>query len=1147
MKIENGLPLHSATDLVAYLGCAHATALDLQVLGGSLTALESTGDPYLEILKQKGDEHERRHLEQLKREGRSVIEIPRGASLKTLSDATLEAMRQGADVIYQGALADGELWHGYSDFLYKVEEPSDLGPWSYEVADTKLARSAKPKHVVQLCIYSDLVALAQGRLPTRAHLLLGDGSTFSFRVLDYIHYVRAAQNRFLAFVGSDEHRTEAEPCPHCGVCDWSDRCEEEWEHTEHLSLVASLGRPQAKKLRVAGVSTIRMLAELPENRAIPKMQSATLTRLRSQARLQMIKRTRDENRVELLNPEPRFGFARLPKPSDGDLFFDMEGDPVYSPEGGLEYLFGFHYKDAGVERFTPFWARDRSEEKKAFEDALDFITARLKKFPDAYVYHYASYETVALKRLALQYGTRPKEQVEALKILAQQYGTRENEVDDLLRNRKFVDLYKVVRESIRVSEPSYSLKNLEVFFAPKRTEAITGGGESIVAFERWLVTGDDTLLKQIEEYNAFDCRSTRLCRNWLLSLRPADIAWFDPASEMAAEDAEREKKRRQEDALILTMREGLLEKSPDDTAEREWRALLGHLLEYHRREARNEWWEYFKRMRSTAEQLIDDSECIGGLAVDATVPPRKDKRSTIWRLRFPEQELKFTVGDDPVRQDTEEPAGTIVALNENEGWLELRVGPSRPPFPAVVNLIAQGPRDDNVMRMAIARYAMKVIEGAEGEHPAITGLLRREKPRMAGGVILSAEGAKDLLSGTVDAVRRLRDTHLVIQGPPGSGKTFTSAHAIVTLLEDGKRVGVTSHTHKAINNLLAEVEEVAAKRGVRFRGIKKNSEADQALNGSVIVDTKDNDDIVSGSHQLIGGTAWLFARADMENKLDYLFVDEAGQVCLANIVAMSASARNLVLVGDQMQLSQPTKGAHPMGSGQSSLEYMMEGHATVPADRGIFLAKTWRMHPDVCRFISDAFYDGRLESAEPTRQQRLILDGSPDDSLAPTGIRYVELDHGDNGQRSVEEAERVDAIYRSLLGQRWVNEMGETKPITLQDILVVSPYNMQVNLLEQTLPAGARVGTVDKFQGQEGAVVLFSMAASNGSRAPRGIGFLFSSNRLNVALSRARCLSVVVCSGDLAATSCATLEGVQLLSSFCRILLLPAITRAAEA
>ena len=846
--------------------------------------------------------------------------------------------------------------------------------------------------------------------------------------------------------------------------------------------------------------------------------------------------------VETLPLEARRGFARLPQPNEGDLFFDMEGDPIYSADGSLEYLFGFHYVDAGEEKFTPFWARDRASEKKAFEDALDFITARLARFPDAYLYHYASYEEVALRKLARKYGASvsaasaepDKKQVDAIKRLAQQYGTREDQVDDLLRGRKLVDLYKVVREGIRTSEPSYSLKNLEAFYAPERTEAITSGGDSIVAFERWLVLGDDTLLKQIEEYNAFDCRSTMLCRDWLLSLRPAEVEWFDP-KKADAEDAEKEKereaKRRASDARILELRQALVQNVSDD--DRPWRELLGYLLEYHRREARQEWWEFFKRQDARVEELIEDNDCIGGLTVDTSVPPRPEKRSRVWTLRFPEQELKLGAGDKVVRADTGEGL-EIVSLDDRAFRLELKVGPSRDPLIDGISLIPPGPMNDTTQREAIVRYAEAVIAGRENDYAAITSIIRKDPPRLTEGVILRGDRTSDLLSGTIDAVRRMDNSHLVIQGPPGTGKTFTSAHAIVELLKNGKRVGVTAMTHKAINNLLYKIEEVARERGVKFTGVKKSSsDPEQQLRGSVIEDTDDNEVATSDKYQLVAGTAWLFSRPELDRKLDYLFVDEAGQMSLASVVSCGVSARNIVLVGDQMQLSQPVKGAHPGGSGVSALDHLMGDWATVPEDRGIFLAKTWRMQPDLCRFVSDAFYDGRLESVESAAQQTLILSGNAGGALAPFGLRFVPVEHEDRSQKSDEEAERLNGVYRELLGQRWVNQRGETKPITTDDILVVSPYNMQVNLLKQVLPNGARVGTVDKFQGQEGAVVLISMAASSGEHIPRGIEFLFSRNRLNVAISRARCLSIVLASPLLLGVTCRSVQQMRLANVVC--------------
>ena len=842
MKLYLDKPLYSATDLLNFLGCRHATVLDIEIMSGMLRRPNSADDGYLEILKEKGMEHERLYLEKLKAEGRSIAEIDRDPSMEVMAERTRQAMRSGAEVIYQGALtAPG--WHGYSDFLLKVKTPSDLGDYSYEVADTKLARTAKPKHVVQLCVYSEFIAREQGVRPDFAHVMLGDESQVTVRLDDYIYYCNRARERFDLFVSGTERETVAERCPQCNLCHWSERCDEEWEATGNLRIVAALGGSQAMKLRAAGITRIDELATLDEGFAISKMQGSTLERLRSQARLQMVKRTTGENRVEVLPLQQWRGFERLPEANEGDLFFDMEGDPVYSPRGSLEYLFGFHYVENGENRYKAFWATDRESERRAFEDALDFITMRVEKYPDAFIYHYASYEQTALKRLASEYGKSSRHE-SAIKRLAQSYGTRENEVDDLLRNRKLVDLYKVVCEAVRTSEPAYSLKNLEVFFTEKRTQVITSGGDSIVAFENWLKIRDDALLEHIEVYNEFDCLSTRLCRDWLISLRPADAKWFDPEAEKAAEaadDAEREAKRRENDARILGLREALV--AGVSEREHEWRELLGYLLEYHRREARSEWWKFFERL-DPAYDLIEDIDCIGGLTVDTTHPPLPDKQSAIWRLDFPEQEFKLCVGDDPVRCDTGKAAGKVVALNEDERWLELRVGPSRPPFGESTSLIPGGPINDGPMREAISRYAGAVLEGRQDDFAAVTSILRKEKPRLEGKVILP--GAADQLTETVDAIARMDRTHLVIQGPPGSGKTFTSAHAIVSLLETGKRVGVMSMSHKAINNLLMEVEEVAAKGGVTFRGVKLSSQEDQRLSGKTIEDTGDNKAVIGG-------------------------------------------------------------------------------------------------------------------------------------------------------------------------------------------------------------------------------------------------------------------------------------------------------------
>jgi uncharacterized protein len=391
----------------------------------------------------------------------------------------------------------------------------------------------------------------------------------------------------------------------------------------------------------------------------------------------------------------------------------------------------------------------------------------------------------------------------------------------------------------------------------------------------------------------------------------------------------------------------------------------------------------------------------------------------------------------------------------------------------------------------------------------------------------------DTVTAAAAAIARMDESHMLVQGPPGTGKTFLSAHTIVDLLAQGLRVGVASNSHKAINNLLHEVERQASARGVQFRGAKKSSSEEQRLNGTMIQDLSDNPAISGGGFDLIGGTAWLFARSEFDQTLDYLFIDEAGQVSLANVIAMGTCARNIVLVGDQMQLSQPIQGTHPGDSGRSALEFVLRDKATVPPERGIFLPITRRMHPDVCRFISEAMYEGRLETEKGNAAQRLVLGSGADSALRTTGVAWVPVAHEDCSQKSTGEAERINEIYQSLLKQQWINHAGVTQGIGAADILVVAPYNIQVNLLKSVLPVSARVGTVDKFQGQEAAVVLVSMTSSTAEDVSRGLNFLYSRNRMNVAISRARCLAVVVASPKLLEARCNSIEQMKLVNTLC--------------
>lgn len=1109
MQLRNGATLFSASDLVNFMGCAHSTVLDLRQLTDRVEL--PADDDQAKLLQEKGLEHERAFLERLKAEGRSVIEIVGDGDIVDKTARTRAALHESADVIYQGAFLEG-LWQGYSDFLIKVDLPSALGDFSYEVADTKLSRSAKPKHLIQMCIYSDILAREQGVAPERMHVVLGDGSTASVRVDAVIHYFQFARERFLNFTGAAPDVSAGSPCGHCTFCRWSFACDAEWEAISHLSLVAGLTRGQAEALRAAGVPDLPALAGMPAATPVPGIQPETLERLRNQARLQAHQRLTGERVTELLDAEPGRGLNRLPLPDAGDMFFDMEGDPLF--DGGLEYLFGVVTVDDGVERFHAFWAHDRDEEKAAFQAAIDFMVDRLTRFPRAHIYHYAAYEEHALKRLAML------------------HGTREKEVDDFLRQHRLVDLYRVVREAIRTSEPAYSIKNMEKFYlGAARGGEVTNAGDSIVIYERWRRTGDGQLLADIRDYNHVDCTSTLRCRDWLAAMRAPGAPWYEyvPEEETRGTAEDRSEAERR----VAEMSAALL---AGEHAQEGWRRLLVDLLEFHRRESKPGWWAVFARQELPYADLLEDAECLAGLEAAPGVPPRPEKKSFIHTFRFPAQDFKLKVGDSPKRAGNLEPAGDVMAIDEDSLTIELKLGPSRSPIEDGTALIPSGPVGDKPLRAAVYRFAEAVRDGDEARYAAVASIIRQQLPSIAGradGAPVIDEGM-DTLPGTIAALRALADSHLLIQGPPGAGKTYTASHAIVALLAEGKRVGIASNGHKAINQLLGEVEALAAANGLACRGIKKNSYEHQVLGtGRWIEETFDNK-AVAPAHQLVAGTAWLFARPELDQAFDYLFIDEAGQVGLANVVAMGVSARNIVLIGDQMQLAQPIQGSHPNGSGVSALQHLLGDHATVPPERGVFLSETRRMHPDLCGFVSAAVYDRRLRCAAGTEVQRLLADPAADpEAIAPSGLRFVFVDSLGCTQRSRPEAERLDRTYRALLGQRWRDRHGAEHVVRTEDILVVSPYNMQVELLKNVLPAGARVGTVDKFQGQEAAVVLVSMATSSGDDLPRDIEFLYSRNRLNVAISRARCLAVIFANPRLLEIPCSSIAQMTLINGLC--------------
>lgn len=1097
----------SPSDLNHFVDCEHLTTLDM--LAGMGAGVALTRDPYADILRAKGLEHERLWLERLRQEGRTVAVVVEGEVDWTRDQArTHEAMRAGVDVIYQGVFVDTP-WRGIADFLVRVDTPSRLGGWSYEAWDTKLARRPRPSFILQLCWYTEQIARMQGEMPSRMHVVLGTGEALAYAPLDFLAYYHAVRGRFVRAMDT-ARVTYPLPVSHCHVCGYVDHCAARRAADDHVSLVAGVRRDQVERLMAAGIQTVAALARA-EDRNLG-IQPQTRERLVRQARLQTEVANRG-HRYECLTPEPRRGFGLLPLPSMGDVFFDIEGYPYFETARGLEYLWGVQAHEDGEWRFRSFECVDRAGERRAFEQFIDYVHERLGRYPDMHVYHYAPYETSAIKRLMGD------------------HATREAEVDDLLKRRVFVDLYQVVRQALQVSYDSYSLKKVRRFFmTPSSHGSVHDGGESILEFERFLDTGDLSILAAIRDYNALDCESTRRLRDWLLErkleaehLFGQTIPWATPPAAVEEVPDERDDTGDLR-ARLMVRAEASMRTSPNESRTAE---LLAALVDYHRREAKPGWWSFFDRLTKSLDELRDDAEAIAYLSPTADAP-RQEKKSLVHSLAFPEQEFKLREGVK-VREPIEgRPAGDLAWIRP-DGTLGLKRGPTLFEVPLPKAVVAPGPVPDYAQRQSLARMAERLLTGARADAVG-RALLARALPRVTGvepGARLQSMDFADQEA----VVGALESSYLFVQGPPGSGKTYAAARMIAGLLTRGSRVAVTATSHKAIHNLLDEVVVAGRARGLTVTGVKKSSgPGESEYDGPGFSNESDNGRVAASDAPLVAGTAWLFAREEMTGQFDYLFIDEAGQVALADAVAMSPCARNLVLLGDPQQLPHVTQAVHPHGSGVSVLEHLLGDELTIGPSRGLFLEQTWRMHPDVCRFVSTLAYGGRLRAHPDCARQRVDSAG-----VSGTGLRVLAVAHTGNAQQSTEEARvvahEVDVLLRT---GTFTDRTGATRQVTPSDVLVVAPYNMQVRALLDVLPQGVEAGTVDKFQGREAPVVFFSMATSSGEDIPRGLDFLFSRNRLNVAMSRAQALAVLVYSPQLLETRCRTVEQMRLVNGLCR-------------
>ena len=1151
----------SASDLRLASECEFAVLRDLDVTLGRVDVGVQEDDPMRERLAELGMLHEQAQLRALRAahpaQG-AVVELPRPTySVQGLAAAmttTLDAMAAGSgvEVLCQATLFDGS-FVGHVDFLERTE-----GGW--RLSDTKLAREATVPAMLQLGAYAAVLDAAGVPLAREARLSLGSGAEEGFSVAELVAVYRERRARLDAILSA--HRAAEGParwedtptaCGRCAVC------EAEAEASLDLILVAGVRMPTRRKLREAGIRTIADLASRTD--PVPEVRERTLTRLREQARLQLDHDTHPEEgvRAEIIDPD---ALHRLPAPSRGDLFFDFEGDPLWAERGssvwGLEYLFGMVEVDGDGDgdgpEYRAFWAHDRLDEKAAFIAFVEYVEARRRRWPGLHVYHYAPYEVSALKRLAAR------------------YAVYEDTVDQWLRDELFVDLYAVVRAALRVSQRSYSLKKLEPLYMPARSGDVTAAGDSIVAYHRFMALRDidrhneaDAVLGEIAAYNRDDCVSTYLLRGWLLARADGE-----PATAPAPEPPEPQVVSPERAALIdleTLLRERVASRRAVDRSDLDQAiAMTASTVLFHAREDKPKWQAHFERLRTPVRDwraedgifVVDEAEVVDAWAAQT---PRQRPRRILRLTGEPMRDVPLAVGAAvkavyaaPAPGGIEvksghangESSATVQVLGTQE-WvgangrlrqsltvLELapKGGGEHTAYP--IALVPGGFMSTRSIDEALAEFGRRVLESLP-ELPTCVGtdLLLRRPPRLRSGAALPevGQGPRRHVEAITEALLAMADSYVAVQGPPGTGKTWVGARVIAALVERGWRVGVCSQSHAAIENLLTAVVEA----GLPGNLVGKEAKATQTPNWTALASADDLAGFAAerGTGYVIGGTAWDLTnlRRVARGQLDLVVIDEAGQFSLAKTLAVALAGSRLLLLGDPQQLPQVSTGSHPDPVDESALGWLLAGEAVAPAGRGYFLETTWRMHPALARVVSDLAYDGELRSAESVTAARSVAGVLP-------GLHVVPVAHAERTTSSPEEAVVVRDLVAGLIGRELVSD-GQVRSLQAADVVVITPYNAQVSTIRTALAqAGLEevaVGTVDKFQGQEAAVAVLSLATSTGGDG-RGLDFLLSRNRLNVALSRGQVAAYLVHAESLRAIAPRSAAELMALGGFLRLI-----------
>ncbi|MFW0772764.1 TM0106 family RecB-like putative nuclease [Paenarthrobacter nitroguajacolicus] len=1162
----------SASDLVIAATCEYQLLRKLDEKLGRTPKPDFATDAMLERTAKLGDVHEHRVLDEFVAEfglwdaatGKGVYDVVPAtamdrATLLAKHVESIDALRSGADVVFQAAFFDGQ-FHGRSDFLVKRHGGQ------YAVFDTKLARHAKVTALLQLAAYGDQLIQAGITPDPTVTLVLGNRVHSDHPLTRILPVFKERRERFLGM--TEAHLLADGPIewgdPRYSACGRCDYCAEQVQMHRDLLMVAGMRISRRKKLIEAGVTTIDGLAALPE------AGDPTLLRLREQARLQTGTGTADgtvtyrdksgEAKAISYNVLPDNTLGRLPAPDPGDIFFDFEGDPLWqdpvTEKWGLEYLFGVienPVEPGAAPVFRPFWAHSRAEEGKAFVDFLDYVAKRRATYPGMHIYHYAAYEKTALRNLSLT------------------HVVGETAVDDLLRQGVLVDLYDTVRHSIRISENSYSIKKLEPLYMGQhlRSGDVTDAGASVVAYADYCTARDTgnqeeaaKTLEGIRDYNEYDCLSTLELRNWLLA-RAAErsIMPGGPTEENEVQPAEESPAKYEAAPEETALLDYLAVLSEDERTTADARAvgIVAAGVGYHRREDKQHWWGHFDRLEKPVSQWEDGRDIFtverAELLQDWAKPgPRRNPVRIVKLIGrsgdgsgLEPGKKYFRMFGPPLPTALAEKESSVLGRAGWGGTEVVEVGETDDAETVTISerlprgateygelpmaLTPDSPISTDGQRAALAALATKLSASLPAwPRDCSLDLVRRLPPKLRTLPALPTvqAGPDGYIDAITAAVQDLDQSYLAVQGPPGSGKTYVGSQVIARLVAAGWKVGVVAQSHAVVENMLCAAVE---KAGVDPQRVAKEVKHNDPLPWTQCAKGDVEELLSTAGGALIGGTAWTMVGSSVPaGSLDLLVIDEAGQFSLANTMAVSRAAKRLLLLGDPQQLPQVTQGKHPEPVDESALGWLSDGYNTLPSDLGYFLALSWRMHPELCSAVSELSYDNRLEAARAAKERHL-------DGMAP-GISCVYVEHTGNSTSSPEEAAEVVRQVQAHLGLAWLDpsDSPDPRPLKEADILVVAAYNAQVQLIKHYLRGAGlskvRVGTVDKFQGQEAPVVIVSMAASAAGEVPRGMEFLLSRNRINVAVSRGQWRAVVVRSSELTNYLPTHPEGLENLGGF---------------